>query len=107
MVLLLLLLEACGGDVCPAELAESAEWIARTTEPECAELAEQLNEANELDASELELREQGDQCVAALSEVHDGVSVELECEVSSSGAADCEALVSTLGLECALLLRLR
>ena len=97
------LLLACSEDVCPSELAADSEWIARTPEPECVELAEALNDQPPLDQAELEMSAKGDQCVAELS----ARGVEIECEVSSSGAADCEARIQTDGLDCALLLRLR
>ena len=130
VVLLGALLIGCGDDepgprgaagagaarTCPAELAaDSAEWMHPGDDPECAELAEQLNAGLDVTAGDDEGCSGGfdvdrNACTATLESECDGVALSIECDVSSDGAADCEAVVTSAELaagSCAFGLRLR
>ena len=103
----------CGDDkpgssssACPAELAgNSAEWMADGDDEQCAELAGVLNEGLDLSGGDdgcggdVAIRQRDGQCVATASSECDGIALELDCAVRSSGAADCAAIVRSAELE--------
>ena len=91
---------------CPAELAgNSAEWMADGDDEQCAELAGVLNEGLDVSGGddgcggEVDIRTRGGECVATAASECDGIALELDCAVRSSGAADCAAIVRSAELE--------
>jgi hypothetical protein len=57
--------------------------------------------------AEAVMAEESGQCRAQLASSCEGFTLEVDCKVQSSGAADCEAWVSGEGLSCRLRLQLR
>ena len=103
----LLLQAACGDErgACPAELASnSAEWRHDGGDEQCAELAEVLNDGIDVAGGDdgctgFDIRARAGECVATASGECDGIALELDCAVRSSGAADCAAIVRSDELE--------
>jgi hypothetical protein len=100
---------------CPSKLAQRAEWRSVNAVPECSELASTLtaessspNDVSPDCPDDVIVEERDGQCVASFASACDGVTLELECRVQSSGAADCDASISGDGIpSCRLALRLR
>ena len=53
------------------------------------------------------MTEENGQCRAQLASSCDGFTLDVDCKVQASGAADCDAWVSGEGLSCRLRLQLR
>lgn len=129
LVTAVFLASGCGGDdkkpgssssgECPAELAgNSAEWMHDGDDEQCAELASVLNDGLDVAGDDsgcaggLDVRMRGGECVATLDAdcEDEGIALELDCAVRSSGSADCAAIVRSDELEagsCSFVLLLR